>query len=77
MELFQKKIKLKLNIKKKSILLIDETTNNFIDENFIFNDDYSKSIFPKIIKFAKKNKVNDFYLKKHPTSKDKNFLYKI
>ena len=73
---FRKKIKLKLNIKKKSILLIDETTNNFIDENFIFNDDYSKSIFPKIIKFAKKNKVNDFYLKKHPTSKDKNFFIK-
>lgn len=73
---FEKKLfkNSKLKIKKKSVILIDEATEELARRDLINLEKSKNKILIKIKKFIKLKKIKNIYIKTHPTSKVNNFF---
>ena len=70
----KKYFKKKINIKKNSLLIIDETINLLIEYKWINSKNLYNKFKIKLNSFLKKNKIESVYYKKHPTSKIGSYL---
>lgn len=72
---YQKKyFKQKIQIKKNSLIIIDETLNLLVKNNWLITTNLKNNLNFKINKFLKKYKISSIYYKPHPTSKIGSYL---
>ena len=70
----QKFFKSKNRIKNNSLIIIDETINLLIENNWIITKNFSNNLQNKINNFLKKYNIKNIYYKPHPTSKIGSYL---
>ncbi len=70
----KKFVKNKKRIKNNSLIIIDETINLLIENNWIITKNFSKNLQNKISNFLKKYNIKNIYYKPHPTSKIGSYL---
>jgi hypothetical protein len=66
----------KINIKKNSLLLIDDTIDLLIKDKWIQKRNLINLLEKKIFNFIKKNKIQYIYTKEHPTSEIESLFLK-
>jgi hypothetical protein len=70
----KKFFKKKYNIKKNSLIIIDETINILIKKNWLDVEYFHKNFNLKFSKFLKQKKIKNIYYKGHPTTKMNSFV---
>lgn len=65
-----------INVRKNSLLLIDDTIDLLINNKWIDKSNLIYLLEKKIFDFVKKNKIQHIYTKEHPTSKIKSLFLK-
>jgi hypothetical protein len=66
----------KINIKKNSLIIIDETISLLIEKDWLDMKDFSENFRIKFSKFLKRHRIKNIYYKSHPTSEIKSFILK-